>query len=161
MESPDNGLVVNRVLIHTTRFSDIDVAEDRVMRFPEGLIGFEGQRRFALITRGDSPFMWLQSLDDPGLAFVVTDPLVFVPGYSVTPDEDTMAGLEAESPGDLRYLAIAVVPRDPSQTSLNLQAPIAVNQARRIARQIVTMDSEHPLKYYVFRQRADAPSRED
>ncbi|MGE5542594.1 MAG: flagellar assembly protein FliW, partial [Bacillota bacterium] len=151
--------MVNRVLIHTTRFSDIDVAEDRVIRFPEGLIGFEQQRRFALITRGNSPFMWLQSLDDPGLAFAVTDPLIFVPGYSVTPDEDTIASLEAESPVDLRYLAIAVVPSDPSQTSLNLQAPIAVNHARRMARQIVTMNPEHPLKYYVFQQRADAPSR--
>lgn len=149
------------MLIHTTRFSDIDVAEDMVMRFPDGLIGFEERRRFALITRGNSPFRWLQSLDDPGIAFVVTDPLMFVPGYSVSPDEDTVAGLEAASPADLRYLAIAVVPRDPSQTSLNLQAPIAVNHARGIARQIVTMNPEHPLKYYVFQQRADAPKRED
>jgi flagellar assembly factor FliW len=148
------------IRVHTTRFSDIEVAEDRIISFPEGLIGFEEHKQFALITRGDSPFVWLQSLKDPALAFVAADPLAFVPDYRPDIDEDTVLSLGAGSEAEVRYLAIAVVPQDPTETTLNLQAPIAVNPATRVARQVVTMNPAHPLKFRLF-QAARAADPED
>jgi len=144
-------VLVGTIRIRSTRFADIDIDEDKILDFPEGLIGFESHKRFALVTRGDSPFMWLQSVADPGLAFVVTDPLVFIPDYSPSLGDDALASLGASSAAEVGFLAIAVVPRDPQSTTINLQAPIAVNREKRLARQIVIVEPMYPLKYYVFR----------
>lgn len=147
------------IRIRSSRFSDIDVVEDRILDLPEGLIGFESHKRFALVTRGESPFMWLQSVTDPGLAFVVTDPHMFVPDYSPCLEDDALASLGASSAAEIGFLAIAVVPRDPQLTTINLQAPIAVNRGKRLARQLVTIEPRYPLKYYVFRPQG-APAAE-
>ncbi len=147
-------MIALRVL--STRFSEIEVPDDRILQFPDGLIGFEDYRRFALVSRGESLFLWLQSVDDPDLAFVVTDPLVFVDDYRPRLDEDVRRSLHAAEESDVGYLVIAVVPEDPRDTTINLQAPIAVNRSARLARQLVTMDPSYPLKYYVFRQQQPA-----
>ena len=69
--------------VRTTRFGTVEIAEDRVICFPKGLLGFSEFRKYCLLEPAeDSAFFWLQSLDDPSLAFVVTDPS-FVPDYSV------------------------------------------------------------------------------
>ena len=70
------------MLIETTRFGPIEIDGQRVITFKEGLPGFPGMRRFALIQTSPEPvFFWLQSVDEPGLAFVVCDPLAFVPDF--------------------------------------------------------------------------------
>src|SRR5215204_6681376 len=68
--------------IETTRFGKMTVEDDRVMTFPHGLLGFPQQGRFALIQTGEENyFFWLQSVDEPSLAFVVTDPAIFFKDY--------------------------------------------------------------------------------
>ena len=80
--------------VRTTRFGVISIAEDRVITFPKGLLGFPQSHRFCLLEPGDDAcFFWLQSLDDPGLAFVVTDPALFVADYSVPIRPEQMADL--------------------------------------------------------------------
>ena len=70
--------------VRTTRFGLVAIAEDRVISFPKGLLGFSECTRFCLLEPGaDACFFWLQSLDEPGLAFVITAPSLFVPDYSV------------------------------------------------------------------------------
>src|ERR1700722_17486530 len=71
-----------RMEIQTSRFGRMTVDEERVMTFPRGLLGFPNHNRFALIQTGEENyFFWLQSIDDPSLAFVVTDPTVFFKDY--------------------------------------------------------------------------------
>jgi len=66
------------MIVRTTRFGDVDIAEDRVITFPKGLLGFADNKRYCLFEPNeDACFYWLQSLDDPTLAFVVTDPALF------------------------------------------------------------------------------------
>jgi flagellar assembly factor FliW len=66
--------------VHTTRFGVLDIADDRVLEFPKGLLGFSQHTRFCLLEPGqDACFFWLQCVDEPSLAFVVTDPSLFVP----------------------------------------------------------------------------------
>jgi len=157
--------------IKTTRFSEIEVPEDKVLRFPQGLIGFEEMKAFAVISRGDSPFVWLQSLDDPDLAFVVTDPGFFVEKYNPTIDQRSAAHIGisprpsfpaepvcgsgptgSESPGGegVRLLVIVTVPGEPTDATINLQAPIFVNERTMLGIQVVTMNPAYPLKYRLF-----------
>jgi len=70
--------------IETTRFGRLSVDDERIMKFPRGLLGFPNHTLFALIQTGDENyFFWLQSMDDPNLAFVVTDPSTFFKDYEV------------------------------------------------------------------------------
>ncbi|MCH8138135.1 MAG: flagellar assembly protein FliW [Proteobacteria bacterium] len=72
------------MLIETTRFGRVEVAGDKLITFEEGILGFPGLKRYGLIqTSPDPVFFWLQSTENPTLAFVVCDPLAFVEGYNV------------------------------------------------------------------------------
>jgi len=54
--------------VRTTRFGVVEIAEDRVITFPKGLLGFGQMKRYCLLEPGnDACFFWLQSLDDPTL----------------------------------------------------------------------------------------------
>ena len=68
------------MIVNTTRFGQVEIDDDRVLEFPKGLLGFARHQRYALIQpTGESYFFWLQAIDAPELAFVVTDPSVQAP----------------------------------------------------------------------------------
>ena len=68
--------------VQTTRFGTVEVAEERVLTFPSGLLGFASYRRFVLLQPDEEGvFYWLQSADTPELAFVVTDPCLWADDY--------------------------------------------------------------------------------
>ena len=70
--------------VYTTRFGEIEIADETIIAFPNGILGFPEQTNYALINTDDnSPLKWLQSLDDPALAFVVTNPNLFKPDYMI------------------------------------------------------------------------------
>src|SRR5687768_17196482 len=72
------------IQIESSRFGTLVVEDERVITFPNGLLGFPDHKRFALIQTGEENyFFWLQSVDEPNLAFVVTDPSIFFKGYEV------------------------------------------------------------------------------
>ena len=120
------------------RFGAIEVPEGDVLRFG-GIPGFPDADRFALL-RGDRPsaFLWLVSLDDPELAFAVTDPRTIFPGYCPKVDAQARARVEAEEHDELEILAVATV-RD-GEATLNLAAPVVVNPRSRRGAQVVLED---------------------
>ena len=80
----------------TTRFGELDVPPDRIITFPSGLIGFGALRGFALVENpGGGPFKWLQSVERPELAFVITDPKLFFPDYAVEVKEEDLRRMSA------------------------------------------------------------------
>ena len=87
------------LVIQTTRFGRLTVSEDRVLTFSRGLLGFPERQRYALIQAGEENyFFWLQSVEEPGLAFVVTDPSIFFKTYEVPLKEETLHELEMTDP---------------------------------------------------------------
>ena len=67
--------------VMTTRFGAVEIDDDRIIEMPDGMIGFAEQRFILLSPDNNGRFFWFQSVDNPALAFVVTDPTAFVPGY--------------------------------------------------------------------------------
>jgi flagellar assembly factor FliW len=136
---------------HTSRFGELTVDEDRdVIVIPEGVIGFAERKRYVLLEDPDQqPFMWLQSLEEPALAFVTVDPLLFFPDYQVQVPKDDVALLEIEKPEDARVLVIVVVREEASKITANLKGPIVLNPQNRRGKQVVLMDdryqTQHPL----------------
>jgi flagellar assembly factor FliW len=137
------------ITIHSRRFGPINVREDQVILLTPGLLGFSQFHRYVLIEHGqEAPFLWLQSVDNPDLAFVVIDPLQVIPGYHPTPPSEVMQELEAASPEDLKILVILTIPPGrPQDMTANLMGPVAINLKNRRGRQLVMEDPRFSHKH--------------
>ena len=134
--------------VRTTRFGVIQIAEDRVITFTKGLLGFPQAKRYCLLEPGeDACFFWLQSLDEPGLAFVVTDPALFVSDYSVPIRAEQLEELKL---GRLEDAQVFVIVNKVEHTLTgNLQGPLVINTLSREGEQMVLAEkrwtTRHPL----------------
>lgn len=138
--------------VETARFGTLRVAPERVIDFPRGLVGLPAARRFTMLHEqdGESPFFWLQSLDDPTLAFVVCDPRVFFPDYSVPLPAEDQHQLGIDDPDDGTVCVILVIPGDPRRITANLRGPLVINAQRRIGVQLVLAGDEFPVRAHLF-----------
>ena len=136
--------------VRTTRFGEVEIDPSRLLVFPHGLLGFARFRTFALLQPDDrGVFYWLQSVEDPELAFVVTDPTAWVPGYQVPIRPGELAELGLERADDATLFAI-VNRRDGSITA-NLQGPIVLNAASRTGIQLVLSDRSWSTRHELAR----------
>ncbi len=134
------------MLIETTRFGPIEVDETRILTFREGLLGFPDQQRFALIQTAEDPvFFWMQSVDDPRLAFVVCDPLAFVPNYRVPIRRDDVAGLELSDLAACQVLV--VVNKVDGALTANLLGPLVIGTESLRGRQMVLSDKRYTTRH--------------
>jgi len=132
--------------VSTSRFGTVEVDDDRLIQFESPLLGFSQYRRFALLQpNDDSAFFWLQSVDSPDLAFVVTDPTLFVTGYEVPIRKDQMASLRLESLDDAQVLVI--VNKYGESLTGNLQGPIVINTMTGAAEQLVLADQRWSTRH--------------
>ncbi len=135
--------------VRTTRFGDIQIAEDRVITFPKGLLGFSSFTRYCLLQpNDDAAFFWLQSLDDASLAFVVTDPSLFFPEYSapIRPEQMQELGLTALEDAQV----FVVVNKVSESLTANLQGPLVINTATRSGEQLVLADKRWTTRHHVM-----------
>lgn len=134
------------MLIQTTRFGSVDIDETRTLEFPAGLLGFSSYRTFALLQPDDQGvFFWLQSTESPDLAFVVTDPALWLPDYQANIRKEQMEELGLTETSDAQVLVI-VNKRDNSLTA-NLQGPLVVNSATRRAMQLVLAEKKWSTRH--------------
>lgn len=136
------------MIIETSRFGQLEVDDQRLIEFANGILGFPDYHRFALVQTGqDSGFYWLQATDCHELAFVVTDPRLFVPDYQVPirAEELELLGLESVEGAQV----FIIVNKVDGMLTGNLQGPLVINVATRVARQLVLSDrrysTRHPL----------------
>ncbi len=145
------------MIIKTTRFGEIEIDENKIIFFPRGILGFPEQRRFVLLPhREDSPFCWLQAVDDPDLTFVVVNPFVINPDYKPEFKDEVLSGLEIEEGDVIDLLSIVTVPREnPQAMTANLLGPIVINVSKRLAKQVVLDPHKYPLKYPLLSRKRD------
>ena len=138
------------MLVQTTRFGDVEIDDARVIQFPAGLLGFSSYRRFALLQPDEQGvFFWLQSLDAPDLAFVVTDPALWVTDYQAQIRREQMDELAMAELADAQVLVI-VNKRDGALTA-NLQGPLVVNARNCTAMQLVLAEKRWTTRHVLMR----------
>ena len=126
----------------TSRFGTIEVDDDRMITFDKGLRGFSKYQRYVLIQPSDeSYFYWLQSVDAPELAFVVTDPSLFVDGYEVPLKSEQMEEMGLASLDEAQVLVI--VNKRGSVLTGNLQGPLVIHATQRTGEQLVLADRRY------------------
>jgi flagellar assembly factor FliW len=135
--------------IHTTRFGDLNVGADDMIRFPAGLLGLDGCVDWAfLVDAHNEALGWLQSADRADVALAVVSPRQFVPDYQVRVPRREISPLGLDAVESAHVLAI--VSTNESSITLNLKAPLIVNARHRVGMQVVNAADE-PLQYEVFR----------
>ncbi|HOE91037.1 MAG TPA: flagellar assembly protein FliW [Candidatus Cloacimonadota bacterium] len=133
---------------YTTRFGEIEISDETIITFANGILGFPELTNYALINTDDnSPLKWLQSLDDPTLAFVVTNPNLFKPDYMIDAYRKDLADINIQSEEDALILVIVTVPKDPIKMTANLKGPLLINTKNRLAKQLVIDNNEYNIKH--------------
>jgi flagellar assembly factor FliW len=142
--------------IETTRFGRISVDESRVLSLPRGLLGFPSYTRYALIqTNSENYFFWLQCVDEPNLAFVVTDPAIFFKDYHVPLKEEVTQELNLADEQAMQTFVICNKVGD--WLTGNLLGPIVVNVANCQAMQVVLTEKKWTTRQPLMRLSAEAP----
>ena len=140
--------------VNTKIFGEIEISEDKVITFQDGIIGFPDLKRFALLhdeERGDKAgIRFLQSLEEPGFAMPVMNPLVVKPDYDPEVDDELLAGAGKITPDNLLVLVTVSIPGDLTQMSVNLQGPFVINIEEHKACQIIVDNGNYPVKFPIY-----------
>ena len=133
------------MLIESERLGAVEVDETKILTFPEGLLGFPADQRFALVDAGDDgTYFWLQSIDDAHLAFLAAVPWAFFPDYEPELSQVDQDDLAITDPS--QALVFCLLTFTEEAVTANLLGPLVVNAATRIGRQIVLDDSNYSAR---------------
>ncbi len=129
-----------------TRFGEVEYDPENLLFFPAGMIGFPNLQKFIVMpNKKKGPLFWIQSVDDPAFAFVLTDPTNFFLEYSVAPDPSERQFLQIEEDDPCYVLCVVTVPADQNIT-LNLAGPILFAPKTNRAIQVILENSEYSAK---------------
>lgn len=135
--------------IETERFGQLEIEEERIIHFPEGILGFPEQKNYVVLEHSPgSAFCWLQSVDNPGLAFVMADPLQVKEGYveGLSPEEKSF--LNDNNNIDPIIMAIVTIPRgEVEKMTINLMGPLVIDSENRTGRQVILANSGYDHRY--------------
>ncbi len=145
--------------LETKHFGTIEVDEGKIINFNEGLPGFPELRRFLLMTEpkqgegqsSDGVFFWLQSVDEPNVAFVLLNMLKIMPEYNPLVERTDMENLGEYDEQTFNFYNIAVLPDDIKNMTVNLKAPVVINTEKRTGKQVVCTNDEYTVRHYMFK----------
>jgi flagellar assembly factor FliW len=136
--------------IESTRFGTLEIRDDAVITFPEGLIGLPG-RRWALIAQTEaSAFLWLHSVEDPAVALPVTTPWLFFGGYEVQVSDADAARIGLETPAGADIFCVVRAAEQLEDFTINLRGPIVVNAAARLGCQVINDAGSYDVRQPLF-----------
>ena len=139
------------MLIDSKRFGPLVIPENKLIVMVKPILGFENLSKFCRIEREEfRPFLWMQSIEDPAVAFIVVNPALFDSDYRIDINPNEISELEPSSPELIETYVIANIPDNWKQMTINLQGPILINTANNKAKQLVLMNSEYKVQQTVF-----------
>ena len=137
----------------SSRLGEFDLQNDEVFHFTNGLYGFEREKRFAVLPFDkeiESPLEWLQSLQNPDLAFIITDPVLFINDYKVNLMDHEKEEIELRPDDFCLIRSIVNIPKIYTDMTANLVAPIAINPEKNLAKQFILTSPEYDTRHYLF-----------
>jgi flagellar assembly factor FliW len=150
------GIVDEHMRVKTKAYGDIDIDERQRVSFPAGLLGFEKFHDYVLLDAPQKPFFYLQSLEVSELAFILIDPFLFRPDYSVDVSDEALGEIGVATPEGALVFAIVTVPPDGGSVTANLMGPLIINRANRRGMQAVLPDSRWRVKHDIMAELASS-----
>ena len=140
--------------INTKIFGEIDIADEKIILFENGIVGFPELKRFALLhdeEKGtDAGIRFLQSLDEPGFAMPVMDPLLVMPEYDPEVDDELLSAAGHVTMDNILVLVTVTIPSDLTRMSVNLQGPFVINVEENRACQVIVERGTYPVKFPIY-----------
>jgi len=140
------------MLVQTKPYGKIEVDERQKIFFPFGILGFENLKNYVLMDAKQQPFYWLQSLDVLEIAFVLINPFVFRPDYSLDIPDEELIEIKIEGKDDILVFAIVTIPENQSKMTANLQGPIIINRRLKIGRQAISTNSKWKIRHQILEE---------
>lgn len=132
----------------TARFGEVEVTDKLIIQMTKPILGFEHLRRYIIVETEDfEPFRWYQAVDDPEIAFVIVNPLLFFPEYVIEVNPKEIEELKVKDLADVATYAIVTVPPDYTRMTANLQGPLLLNVKAGLAKQLVLVNSEYGIRH--------------
>ena len=142
------------MLTKTKYFGQVDLDENKILNFEEGIFGFEDYKRWTILYDVEedekSTVNWLQSLDEAAVAIPIINPFTIVADYNPTVNDDYLDALGDFKDEDLIVMNTLTVPSDVKQTTCNLRAPFIINSKNNKGVQVVVEGDEYPIKFNVY-----------
>lgn len=147
------------MIVQSLRFGQLAVPDDKIITMARPILGFEQLETFCLVDiEALRPFLWFQSLEDPSVAFLVANPLLFCPEYRIEVNPQEIAELNVRDVSLVETYCIVTLPDNPHDVSANLQGPILINPESNLAKQLVLVNSPYRVQHFLLDafERADA-----
>lgn len=139
------------MLIKSTRFGEIEVNDDLLVVFPDGLPGFSDEKQFAILPQGkDSPFAFLQSAANPDLTFVIVDPFAFFKDYNFELSDEIAQNMNLSEKNPPHVYNIVTLKDGIEQATANLLAPLIINPETKEAVQVILERTCYTTRHKLF-----------
>lgn len=142
------------MIIETRVFGEVNIDDNKIIHFENGIVGFPELQDFALVhdvDKGDNAgIRWMQSIQEPAFAMPVMDPLIVKDDYNPIVDDEVLKPIGAFEIEGILVLTTVTVPKDLTKMSVNLKAPIVINVSERKAVQIILDGDEYQVKFPVY-----------
>ncbi len=142
------------MLVKTKHFGEIDLTEDKILTFENGIMGFEDHKKYTILYDSSAEtrpaVSWLQCCDIPELALPVVSPLVVKDDYNPIVEDELLKSLGNLTDDNLVILLTLTVPSDKTKMSVNLKAPIIINADNRMGAQVVAENPDYEIKFKIY-----------
>jgi flagellar assembly factor FliW len=138
--------------VNTKAYGPVDVDDRQRIHFPAGILGFESLHDYVLLDAAQPPFYWLQSMDVVEIAFVLINPRVFRPDYSLEVDPSELDTLGITAQEQILDFVIVTIPEDPMEMTANLQGPIIINKTTRTGRQSISVNPRWEVRHPILKE---------
>jgi flagellar assembly factor FliW len=147
--------------IATSRFGAVEVSTSQIIHLPTGVLGFPDHKHFAFLPhKPDSPFLWLQSVEDPELAFIVMNPQLVMPDYAVHLAKEDQRDLHLKGEEPLVIYGMVTIPRaNPAEMTINLLGPLVINEETGVGKQVIMTGSDYSHRHPVLRSESESSQK--
>jgi flagellar assembly factor FliW len=136
------------VLVQTVNFGSLEIPENKILTFKEGLPGFPQIHRFTIIELDElKPFKYLQSLDEPPISLFIINPFLLDPNYEFRLTDPDMEDVHSTNSAELAVYAVATIPEDPNGATINFMAPLVINNKERCGKQVILHESKYSVQH--------------
>ncbi|MCP4135975.1 MAG: flagellar assembly protein FliW [bacterium] len=142
------------ITLKTKPFGEIEIDDQLVVDFPDGILGFDFIKKFVILeSDGDnSPFKWLQAYDEPELAFVIISPEDFLEEYELLIPRGELEMVGVKKADELVVYVIVNIPTNPSEMTANLQGPVIVNLEKKLGRQSISLSDKYGVRHMILEE---------
>lgn len=141
--------------VKTKHFGTVDIDDNKVISFPNGLFGFSEYKKFAIIYEltedGEIPIInWLQSLEDKDVALPIMNPISIIPNYNPTIEDELIKPLGECNETNIIFYTVVNAHKEVEKLTTNLKAPIIINMDRFTGVQVMAENDDYTIRFNIY-----------